>query len=460
MKKPFQILSKTVLWSSAFLLAALPVYAATANNALGQDIKNAFNWIVGIVAVVAAGSFAWGAVEYVVSGAMPKLKESAKDRMRGSALGLIITLVAILILNMINPQIASLSAGQALTKQPQQPGIYFSNGNPDKDLDAPMDVNDMSGYTKQGYQTIKYVCSSAGGQNLIIFSYPNTNFIDPDPKYKDTVVQTISCNQTASISGKSVHMEFETDGVYFYLQAGCTGYQTTSYSADINGFGGPFAANAIKSMKIINATPIDPATGPGNYFEVILHDSQNASDIGTCTNPYYASGCHDVTAKLTAKSATIFNKTIFPQTVDTTKKLQNTGDSFYSKPWGWETGTYAGFSSTLLTLADDKNHTWEKVYTPSGISFSYKSCGIAKGIYDCSTQSYQQLCPDFSACAGSVQATGNVMTVFSDAGSYGQKMDASTSNCQVFRGDINNVKETEFVGQGKTINSIRVIPYQ
>ncbi len=99
------------------------------SDSLGQCVVNIFDWGISIAAIIAAVSFAIGAIIFMLSGDSGERASSGKDRMKGSILGLLLLGASFIIMQtinpiLINPNIKSLDEA-TLESPPRTPGIYF-----------------------------------------------------------------------------------------------------------------------------------------------------------------------------------------------------------------------------------------------------------------------------------------------------------------------------------------------
>jgi len=133
------------IFSFSFLVFHF-TFASTAGEALSEKTRGVFVWVIGIATLVAGVSFVVGAVQYLFSLENEATKKDARSRMFASIFGLIICLASILILNQINPEIAKLNFGEPTGKK--FPGIYYSNGNSDQDIPAPMSNSNILNTTE------------------------------------------------------------------------------------------------------------------------------------------------------------------------------------------------------------------------------------------------------------------------------------------------------------------------
>ena len=99
------------------------------NPKLPEYVAFLFGWVISIAGVLALISFTIGAVQLIISGDSPEVSSSAKDRMKGAVLGLVLTLSSFLILKTINPNLINLTTKPlpevVIAPPPPQPGVYF-----------------------------------------------------------------------------------------------------------------------------------------------------------------------------------------------------------------------------------------------------------------------------------------------------------------------------------------------
>src|SRR5450759_447 len=108
-----KIINKYFLLSKFFIIFLFlrddSVFAAETSlcpgGTVGSCVEYLFKWGVGLAGGLALVSFAWGAVMLIASGDSTEIASSAKDRMKGAILGLILTLASWLIIDTINPNI-------------------------------------------------------------------------------------------------------------------------------------------------------------------------------------------------------------------------------------------------------------------------------------------------------------------------------------------------------------------
>ena len=105
------------------------------STSLAKFVEYFFGLGVYVVGLIATVSFAIGAVGLIMSGGSSDLERESKDRMKGAVIGVIIAVLATLILNVINGNIANLNLNPLPAPSPtvayEQPGVYFCSGGCD-----------------------------------------------------------------------------------------------------------------------------------------------------------------------------------------------------------------------------------------------------------------------------------------------------------------------------------------
>ncbi len=458
------IFKKPVWWgiSLAFCFP-LTVAAQNTTSLLAEYTKSAFEWAIGFAAILAAIAFIAGAIQYTISFDSPQKRGDGKNRMLSSLLGLLLCLGAVLVLNTINPKLVRLEFGQAIGEK--NTGLYYTNGKPEEDRGAHFSVSDTSVLFEAKYNTITYFCKDVDPQRpprpAIIWLYPETGFKDKDPEFKKTTVKKIACGEEAKIDGKSFRIEYERSGVYLFMDKNCTGYQSQALLINANPLSLPFRAKA-KSFKLISY-PEDES-----WYGIIFHESEKSSDSDKCSEPFIQQkpgsqgDCFSL-ENIQPVSATIVNTAKLVYSVPASYSVSGLGAKLYSKPWGWELRSFAGFSDQTITTGESLAGRWDKGITASRAEFKHRECSFrlfgGQG-RDCETATYKAMCKTFEDCPGSIQLIGNFLLVLSTDGQYGQKVPGAkdTSTCQTFYSDINSIKELEFSGEGNRVRSVKVIP--
>lgn len=440
-----------------FLASANSVFAAQVTS-LPTLVKNFFSWAIGIASTLAGLSFGLGAVQYIISESNPTTKSDAKSRMTSSLIGLVLLLGSYLILNTINPKINTFQTAPL----GQNYGILYTNGNPKEEKPAPLQEANTTIVKDLGYNTILYQClkgkdGKSVGIPIFITFFPEYNYKDSSPVWANTKQIMISCGGSANVStGRSFKISFMMPGVYLYMENGCKGLMSEPYMSD-NVISNPFLGR-VKSIKIIGS----------NFFKdidftlsTVLSTSTDTTKLGSCTAPFYDKGndnCYDI--KISPKSISIMKQVNPPDLSGITNYFsKGKGLKFFSKPWGWKEGAFAGYNDK--TSKDNRNFNFASFFYPDQIFFTYKKCsGIFTLGHNCETQEYKNMCTNLLQCPGSIQLSGNHYIIFySNKADFGTLNNKNfTANCQIFSSNINSIKEKEFTATGNQIGSIVAIP--
>jgi len=400
----------------------IPGFAKPTEGSLETYISYIFGFLCYIAGAIAMISFAIGAVQLTMSASNPSAVKEGGDRMKGSVLGLILTLSAVVILKTINPAIVEVTT----TPLPATDGIYYTNGP--NYIPAPTSEANTANIVN-GYETLAYQCSS--GPALLIWKYPKTNFIGSNNNYGGIKVVKKTCGQTESLSGAgSFKISYETSGIY-YCSGDCSenGTICSGYMSEANSSSGvlPDALkNNLKSIRIVNDISKDL------HYGIIFHDVDNPTTSGGCNKILYSTN--------TSKEIECFNDiyvsasaTVFYWN-DKDYESSGTGADFYSEPFGWANGARAGKYSL-------NKSTIKSFWTGQTSTMAFSYTGINR------PTEYKNLYQNFQEKSGSIKVKGNYLLVLW-SGLY----------CQVFSKDVVNLKSTEITATGHTIDKINVIP--
>jgi len=385
----------------------------TGSGCLPLFVSYWFTLAIIAACILALISFTVGAIGLINPN--PDSHNNAKDRMKGSILGLVLCLSALILLQTINPNIVGLQ----LTPLPGAPGIYYAKGS---ELTAvAFSVNDFtnSQARQDGYNAIKYKCSAEGGgtgPNLLIWKFPNPG-LEGNNDLNSVTMAVKSCGQSEPLGGVgSFKMAFEAPGVYYYANTGCSGYMSYANTSTQNSISAPFIG-VIKSVKIVN----DPENN--DYYGAIFHGVPDASKGSDCTNPIFTAdgGCKNLSDYLLSPNFGAFSANIFKWAKN---KSSSSGDGvwFYSDSNGWDSGNKSGVfyinSQNIGTYASQKaadlKFNYAGVDSAQAITCtSYPSCRDI----DWENNEYPDCCgcsspKDWSAgegnkCAGSIKFGGN-----------------------------------------------------
>lgn len=404
-------------------------------NATLPDLISYF-FTVGIYfsGAIALISLAIAGVQLIIGQANPEGVNSAKDRIRGSLLGMVLLMVSYLILKSINPVLIT----PTITPLDDAPGIFYIGI--DKQVTAQSAEANTDNPIKAGFIDIKYRCATPNDPTLLIWAYKEVNFGNSSG---DAKTYEIACEETKPLSDfKSFKMAFKTAGVYFYKNAGCAsdGYRSNviltsgQIPEDFKGSGG--------SMQLVNNA------NNNTYYGAIIHEKIDEASGGLCQQPLLANnignkttidgGCKPIT--IAASSATIFLINDKPLT-------SGNGIDFYSGAYGWDAGSRAGIYQILKNAFT----SFMLVKDPASMKFTYNIADT--------TLAERTANPNFKkssdTSSGSIRINGSyIVTLYSDNGN---------SYCQTFKKNVVDMKGTEYtspVGAGddgiKWVNMITI----
>lgn len=410
------------LFSSNFVLALeakyppLPMLPVVTETSGIEDIIG--YWIgfgIYIATTITMVSFAFGAVQFMVSAGNPSNTGEGRDRMISSIIGLVLIMTSGLILRTINPRIVEVT----LAPLEGVKGIFYIKGSEKKSV--PYWVDDSTEVVASGYNQIKYECENNNAPALLFWKYPKIGF-DNNGSYNNVQIQKLGCGATTSVA-PSFKMSYETPGVYFFLKTGCSGFSSEVNVLSGESISDPFSEK-IKSIKIINDAQNKIEYG------VIFHQLENKR--GQCQIPIEGEGCHPV--NIAAKSLDIYKMNKVP-------KDSGDGVIFYSEPWGWNTGVQGG---KYVVSKNQVTNNWKT--TPQNLIFNYQNVTVSGG--------YQQSCKTFKDCPGSIKIQGDYLVMVSSGGTTS----GNQSMCQVFSQDVSNLNKTEAVTSGLSMTEVRIIP--
>lgn len=336
--------------SSAFALEAkYPVIPGLPPVTDDSDLRDYVGYFFGlsmyIAGILAVISFTVGAIQIIASASNPEIQNQGKDRMKGSILGLVLTLSAFIILQTINPKLVTPS----LTPLPGVAGIFYSKGNIDDLKPAPLSEPNISASEtiKKGYDQIYYKCNEGQEEmapTLLIWKFPEPNLKGSDENYSGVTMARKRCGEMESIGGAgSFKMNFETPGIYYFLGEDCAGFMSEANTTTQDKISEPFTAK-IKSIKIVN----DP--NAYKYYGAIFHNNVNAANSSDCTSPMlvfadssgFGKACLNI-SEFSFPGFGAYSVEIFQQGRDLTS---SSGDGvwFFSNVNGWDSGNKSGVS--------------------------------------------------------------------------------------------------------------------
>jgi len=250
-------------------------------------------------------------------------------------------------------------------------------------------------------------------------------------------------------------------GIYFFSEAGCTGDSSGAVTSSQNNLEGLVDAG-IKSLKIVN----DPVNKID--YGIILHENVGLNSGGKCSQPITSEGCQSINIDPEAADIFEMNK----------ENPGGAGDgvSFYSEPYGWDSGADAGFYNVDNDEIDSPSYQ----ASPEKMCFSYTgvkepeayqhkcaggTCGNFSGSegdttgdegVDCSTDA----CETFKDCPGSIDIKGSYLVAVYSKDSKSGSSDANY--CQTFNGQTRDVEDMDtepvVAAGGNEISKIIIIP--
>lgn len=447
-QKKLLLISSLVLL--AFFLGIKIAIAATPAEALKGTLNKAFNWGFLIIGSLALLSFLYGALRYMTSVGGAGTGEG-KDRMIGSILGIVLIVSSWLIMKTINPQIINLE----FNALPPGAGVFLTGGSTLPKAVMSLEVPDISVAYKQGYKNISYECKGnfANLPRLLIWYYKALGKTSSEDK-----TFRIDCGRTQPINPTGSYvLGFETNGVYFFTNEGCS--NVGSMSAAVSSSQNPISKEwqgKIKSARIVaNFVKEDPASGIG----ILFHQSPDLREGGGCqTGPYAAFG-GETCVKWSDIKFFAYSLDIFTMPKD--PKLSGRGLTIYTKNSGELQTQQAGYFNVnpedLPTQTAFNPKAWSK--KASEIKFSYFNVLQPKG-ENCpddpsntSGTSGPVVCPcptfEKEIChSGSIQFKGDYLVMlFSKPKTSPASGDAPVF-CQSFIRSVDNLGTESFVKKG------------
>ena len=437
---------------SIFILSAAFFAKADAAMDLKNMVNNLFKWGIGMAGLLAAITFAVGAVQYAVS-----FHAEGKDKMFGSILGLILTLSGWIILQTINPKLTQLN----FQNLPPGAGIFYVKGN--EKATAPMSEADTTSVLSQGYTDIEYKCLSADyAPRLLVYGYKNHQFNEGDTALGDFFMLRLTCGDRIPIgSYGSLKIEIETTGVYLCYGNNC-GYCIGPYTSDQENIPSPpFTGSGIRSLVLVNNLRGQNPTSIG----VITHENPDLSQGGNCgdVNASIGRGA-DPTCYKVADNVNAIN--VFYMSQDA--KNAGSGVTFFSEPTGWNPGPGHRPASIVVPPNDIKAPTmlasgetlWSK--DPKKMTYNWgrdvagtsvsEACLIESSLSCIDEQSTDTaLCCDqknFKDRQGSMQIRGNYLVMLSSklkTGSGPEKF-----FCHTYKNDVTDFSQSDIWPSGDT----------
>jgi len=390
-------------------------------------VKYFFGLGVYLTGVLSLISFTIGAIGLI----NPNVEAhgQAKERMKGSVLGLGLTLASFIIMNTINPALIK----PTIDPLKEIPGVYYWNESEKKTENVGYFVSDVS-KRPIGFNEIIFKCPASAGtsvRDLLIWEFPKAGLEAKNGDLSQVTMKKIKCGEKASISSLgSFKLKFETPGVYYCL-GGCNGEVCSGYMSNVKTrsegtINDPFRGK-IKGIVISN----DPETSTA--YGAILHKKSSLSSGGMCSYPILAEQCNTIDERSEdIGDIGAFAVDIFNLNIASSNSGSGDGVTFYSKPWGWNTGANAGF---FEVSASDAAVNYE--FNPT-TNFVWDGVAVSNG--------YKVKCSNFQKCPGSIKIKGSYIVSLYSGSRY----------CQTFVSDVSNLDEQPFVATGSELETVFV----
>lgn len=447
-------------------------------NKAGNDIAPYIGYFFGLgiylVGVLSLISFTIGAIG-LINPSVEAHKE-ARDRMTGAILGLVLTLVSAIIIQTINPKLATVTSPNASTEAGVRLESAATSTCPDgsacptsgkcppdgvpctnKKMGEPApDALDDTSSVKIGdavLDTLNYDCTStcpdgsacptngkcpdgtpctnpSNAQSkppYIVLLFPNKN-LEQGNNLANVKAQTLNCGNTLTVSSYGSYELFpEVPGVYYYLDSSCQTYGSSVHNESEDEIINPFKGN-IKAIKIVNDTKNKI------YYGAILHEVSGLIHGGSCTKPITTAGCQAISDVTSPSAIDIFK-------INQTPATSGDGLIFYGKPFGWGSDVQAGvYKRRASDITTDISPL-----LPNNMTLDYS--------HTIETSQYEGLCTYFQASqcptSGSIYFLGQYLVALY-SGTY----------CQTFTSDVANLGAQPIIasGSGTNLDAIYVIP--
>ncbi len=245
-----------------------------------------------IIAIFLAGIIALlglvvGGIQFMTSGGSGEKVTTAKQRMVGGILGLVILFSAHMILTKLNPDLLTLKTAELKPVA----GLNLVGTNPQGEtimVPAPRNLSDVDRVIEKGFDKLKWVCTPAVSCDPVERCkqnpYPFFVYKYNEVGYKNfSDYTTMGCNGTTDQislnSIKSYVTQRKRPGVYFYPLPDCKLKQGEDvlpprlYTSSNRSFDPPYKSGGHinASVRIVNGP--DPEKGP--FYGVMLHTRED-----------------------------------------------------------------------------------------------------------------------------------------------------------------------------------------
>lgn len=400
--------------------------------------------IIFLSAAITLISFVIGAVSVIISGDNAERLSSAKDRMKGSILGMVLVLSAFIILKTINPTFIT----PTLIALPGVDGLYFANSANDILDTAPSYKNNSTIETE--YRNLLFKCTppqNGTGPTLLVWLYSEPN------QTGSVTVRRMPCGTSDKIglsADGSYKTTYETPGIYL-CENGCNG----SYCA--NGDMSEVIVtdivipekfkDKVRGVLIVNNTLNHTSSKENVYYSVILK-TIDLEHAGQCNDPM--PGVSEVVGSGQYKCLTV-DKPSFASYANVIKQYNDTskfgdGVGFYSETFGWNSGQNAGVFTIDSEFGRGTNHLSVEMEA-NAMMFDY-SGATRPPSYTEANKTFQD-----KPLAIHLLSSDSYLVAL-----YTMEDDNGNAYCQTFRSDVSNLGAKDITSEGRKIEKVYVFP--
>jgi len=381
------------------------------------------------------------------------LVNEGKDRIKGSILGLILTLSAVIILKTINPAIVDVNTSPLSMTD----GVYYTNGPEFKSANRSGNVSDI----ENGYETLYYKCES--GNPVIVWLFENEN----GDYSKKTETKIINCGDDVSLKNYgSFKWAYEKTGIYYCLGKCdgnmCSGYMSEVVQKSQNEIALPFRGKA-GSVRIVNNSK------NSEYYGIIFHKNPGLTNGGECIDPIMPledNSCYNI-------DIPIFSADIFVRNRVEPDSSGN-GITFYNETYGWNSDVNSG--EIGVTKENIKNTNGYLKYDSIKLKYDYSNINSinaqycnpnypsCSGEYNQNSTEYQnvlagQCCPCSTTqdCLGSINIKGDYLVGLYSYIKDSQGNKTEKKYCQTFTEEVENLAKHKYVEPGNLLEYIYII---
>lgn len=433
----FLLLSFIFLTTNSVLALEVPLLGITNDSSITDYIGYFFGLAIALAGAIAAISLVFSGIQLMIGTVNPESATNAKDRIKGSVLGLILLMVSFLLMKTINPVLIS----PTLNPLAETSGLYYTNGSQNKPTSG---SESNIANIPSGYEKLKYTCADpATAPKLMVWLYPETDFKGDTT---GATTEYMVCNgPDKSLSGwKSFTTAYQTPGAYFYLTEDCSGLSSPvrNVSGEIDFI--VFDSVAKKSKPIKSVALVSDIQNK-NYYGIITHESNDINDVSKCEEPLLsrvAETCQKININAMSANIFIWNKETDSgkNAGDGTASGKSSGDGVIFSTHAF--GDKAGARRGIAVISKDDINPILRIDT-NDLVFDYtNSIATPEEAFLCKTL--------FQCQEGSIEYTGQYIVA-----SYSDTIWTGGKYCRVVNKAVTNLKtEKPMVGKIKTIDII------